>query len=521
MDTPVGPPLQQNTTITVMMLIFSAFGGILAGYDTGIIGGIIAMRSWLRDFGFPTDDLVHYPSGFMVSSATLSIVLAILSVGSFFGAVLSAQLAGESIYSLSFCIVVACAVFSVGIAMQTASRAIPLFIVGRLFAGFGVGAISSIVPMFQSECAPKNLRGAVVLFFIFFNSFGLLVASIVNNATAGFDGSQAYTIPIAIQFVFAAIVVAGISLLPESPAFYMKKGEETSAARSLARFTGLSPTSQEVAKELTAIRENMEHHASQVSSYHECFRLNTPNKMALRTWTAIGCQVCQQLSGIFFVGYYQTTLFVVNHLPHPFMLGIYITIVMLVASMAGTFVVERFGRRGTLLTGAIGMGVSHFAIAIMSITVTKSNNLNAKLGIVAIASYWCFFFCCWAGTPFVVATEIFPLRLRAKGISMGAVIVVQGPFLVNAAPGSAGLGSKVFFIWGVGCVICFIFTYFFTQGMSFEEIDLMYEHTSPRKSKEYRARLAREKAQVAATMTVVAASTAIDGNRAMLVNAKV
>lgn len=129
------------------MTCFSAFGGILFGYDTGVIGGVKEMPDWLKTFGFPTTDVANHPSGYMISSSTESLVVSILSAGTFFGALLGAPVAGMSrlfivyrtlfqnphharpdILGRKFGIVLACLVFSVGVAMQTASTAVPLFV---------------------------------------------------------------------------------------------------------------------------------------------------------------------------------------------------------------------------------------------------------------------------------------------------------------------------------------------------------------------------------------------------------
>jgi hypothetical protein len=75
---------------------FSAFGGILFGYDTGVISGIKEMKSWLRQFGFASTDPKHV-TGYAISSSSESLVVSILSAGTFFGALIAAPAAGEYI----------------------------------------------------------------------------------------------------------------------------------------------------------------------------------------------------------------------------------------------------------------------------------------------------------------------------------------------------------------------------------------------------------------------------------------
>ncbi|OAV94238.1 hypothetical protein PTTG_27078 [Puccinia triticina 1-1 BBBD Race 1] len=93
-------------------------------------------------------------------------------------------------------VIVACAVFCVGVALQTASISVPVFAVGRVFAGLGVGMASCLVPRYQSECAPKWIRGAVVACYQWAITIGLLVAAVVVNATQNFSDASSYRIPI-------------------------------------------------------------------------------------------------------------------------------------------------------------------------------------------------------------------------------------------------------------------------------------------------------------------------------------
>ena len=107
------------------------------------------MEDWLRTFGEATDDLTNHPTGFMITTNQKSLVVSILSAGTFVGA-LTGAFTGDFL-GRKWGIIFTCLVFSVGVAMQTASTALPLFIVGRVIAGIGVGQVSVLIPMYQSE----------------------------------------------------------------------------------------------------------------------------------------------------------------------------------------------------------------------------------------------------------------------------------------------------------------------------------------------------------------------------------
>ena len=224
---------------------FAAFGGILFGYDTGTISGLQQMPDWLRTFGHPVPVSSTFPDGYGISSSQRSLVVSILSAGTFFGpfyhpaifcqssdfiylgALAAAPIA--DIIGRKWGIVVSCLVFSVGIAIQTASTAIAPFVVGRAWAGLGVGLVSTLVPMYQSECSPKWIRGAIVGLYQFGITIGILLAAIFNNATKNRPNHSSYRIPVALQFIWAAILAAGMTFLPEvcisAPALELRTSE--------------------------------------------------------------------------------------------------------------------------------------------------------------------------------------------------------------------------------------------------------------------------------------------------------
>ncbi|KAJ7574408.1 MFS monosaccharide transporter [Mycena floridula] len=476
----------KNQLAGIAMTAFSAFGGILYGYDTGVISGIKEMPDWLKTFGKPTGN-PHTPFG--ISSSTESLVVSILSAGTFFGALLGAPAA--DILGRKYGIILACAVFLVGVIMQTAATKLPLFVVGRVFAGLGVGLVSCIVPMYQSECSPKWIRGAVVASYQWCITIGLLLAAIVNNSTQNRPDHSSYRIPIVIQCVWGVVLAGGMLLLPESPRWL-------AAIKSMRRLTGSD--APELALELESIRANLEHERSLgESSYLDCFK-PSHNKIALRTWTGIALQGWQQLTGINFVFYFGTTFFTASGIQKPFIISIVTNVVNVCMTVPGMWAVDRFGRRRLLLIGAAGMCFCEYLVAIVGTTVSLDNLAAQKVLVAFVCFYIAFFAATWGPIAWVITGEIFPLQVRAKAMSMSTAsnwlwnfgIGYATPYLVNTGAGNAGLQVKVFFIWGTTCLGCLIFTYFCipeTKGLSLEQIDLMYETVMPLQSHEFRSRL--------------------------------
>jgi len=118
-------------------------------------------------------------------------------------------------------IVASCLVFSVGVAFQASATAIPLFVAGRVFAGIGVGLLSTLIPLYQSECTPKWIRGAVVSSYNLAISIGILLSNIFSNATKDRPNHSSFRMPIAVQFIWAAILAVGMVFLPEVRTFVL------------------------------------------------------------------------------------------------------------------------------------------------------------------------------------------------------------------------------------------------------------------------------------------------------------
>lgn len=476
----------------IFMTAFSAFGGILFGYDTGVISGIKEIHPWLEIFGQQTAD-----GSFILPSNHDSLVTSILSAGTFFGALLGAPV-GDYL-GRKWGVILANLVFCVGVAMQSGAKGIPLFAVGRVFAGLGVGLVSCLIPLYQSECAPKWIRGAIVSLYQWAVTIGLLLASVVNYGTRNRVANSSWQIPIAIQFIWAFVLTVGMVFLPESPRWYIRCGRDADAARSLARLTGHEDNSPAIKHELQEIRSNLEaEKALGSSTYLDCFRF-THNKMCFRTLTGIFIQAWQQLTGINFIFYYGTTFFQNSGIENSFLISVATNIVNVFMTLPGIWGVERFGRRNLLLFGAAGMCICEFIVAIVGVTVSVDNLAGQRVLIAFVCIYIALFASTWGPICWVVCGEIFPLEIRAKAMSLSVAsnwlwnfgIGYATPYLVNDQPGSAGLGVKVFFIWGSTCFCCLVFTWFCvpeTKGLSLEQIDDMFQEIYPWQSQSWRSR---------------------------------
>lgn len=263
----------------------------LASYDTGTIGGILAMKYWRKTF---STGYINRNDNFPdVTSSQSSQIVSLLSAGTFFGA-LSAAPMGDYI-GRRLGLIVSNFVFIFGVILQTAATAIPLFVAGRFFAGFGVGQLSALVPMYQSETAPKWIRGAIVGCYQLAITIGLLIAAVADNGTGDRDDTGSYRIPIAIQFAWAIILIVGLLILPETPRFLIKKGQHEKAAKALSRLRRLDASDPTLIDELAEVQANHEYELSLgKASYLDCCK----GTLGKRLLTGCLLQSLQQLTGV-------------------------------------------------------------------------------------------------------------------------------------------------------------------------------------------------------------------------------
>lgn len=359
----------------------------------------------------------------------------------------------------------------------------------RFFAGVGVGSVSVLVPLYQSEMAPKWIRGTLVCAYQLSITFGLLAASIVNLITQGMDGPPAYRIPMGLQLTWACVLCLGLLILPETPRFLIKKGDKHAAGLALSRLRRLDITHPALVEELAEIEANHDYELALGSASYRDIFIGSPH-LGRRTLTGCGLQMLQQLTGINFIMYYGTTFFTSAGVSDPFLISLVMNVINVVSTIPGLFVVETWGRRKLLLVGAMGMACCQLVIAIFSTIASDSqSSLVAKLLIVFVSLFVFFYAASWGPVTWVVTSEIYPLKIRAKSMSVSTAsnwllnfgIAYGTPFMVEEGTGYAALGAKVFYVWGAFCILAAIFVYgmiYETSKISLEQIDEMYERVA-------------------------------------------
>lgn len=357
----------------------------------------------------------------------------------------------------------------------------------RYVSGVGVGAISVIAPLYQSEMAPKWIRGSLVCAYQLSITIGILIASIINIITNEMPNtSAAYRIPLGLQPIWAVVLSFGLLILPETPRFLVKRGRTEEAGLSLSRLRRLDITHPALLDELQEIVANHEYDLSLGADSYMSVFTGSPH-LGRRTFTGCGLQILQQLTGINFIMYYSTSFFTGAGVDDPFNKSLIINVINVVSTVPGMLVIESWGRRRLLMVGAIGMAVCQLLIASFTAAAGTDLAATAQTILIVFCSINIFFFAAsWGPVVWVITSEIYPLKVRAKAMSISTsanwllnfALAYGTPFMVNDDRGSADIGPKVFFLWGAFCIVAILFVWcmvYETSKITLEQIDEMYE----------------------------------------------
>jgi SP family sugar:H+ symporter-like MFS transporter len=308
----------------------------------------------------------NLPNPYAFSNVRAGTIVALLSIGTLLGALLSAPVADT--FGRKVCIVFWNIVFIIGVIIQIATETAWYQIaIGRLIAGFGVGGLSVLTPMYMSETAPRQIRGTMVSSYQLNITFGILIAYLINFGTEAILSPASWRIPMGVGFIWPAIMILGVIFLPESPRWDYRHGNVERATRTVARSYGVTQSHWEVKREMGEIKKKFDAETAGTKKWHEIF---TGPRMAYRTLLGVTLQALQQLTGANFFFYYGTTIFQSTGLNNSYVTSIILGAVNFGMTFPGLYVVEKAGRRKALIAGALWMfmcfmvfsSVGHFVL---------------------------------------------------------------------------------------------------------------------------------------------------------------
>ena len=482
-----------------LIAVFASLGGLVYGYNQGMFGQILSMHS----FG----ETIAYES--ISNTTTRGLLTAILELGAWVGSLANGYVADKLGRKLS--VDIAVVIFCAGVIVQACAKNKDYILGGRFVTGIGVGALSMLVPLYNAELAPPEIRGGMVVLQQRSITFGIMVSYWIGYGTNYIGGTgegqsdAAWLIPICIQIAPAVLLAVGMLFMPQSPRWLMNQGRNEECLNTIAKLRGLPADSEVVSLEYLEIKaQYLFDEETKAELYPDCLDGSTKSNFKLffksyatlfkgatfkRTIVAIMIMTFQQWSGINGVLYYAPFIFKdlgLSGTTTSLLASGVVGIVMFVATIPAVIFIDKLGRRPLLIAGAIGMAISHFVVAGIIGGYEGEIDQHKVAAWVAVVFIWIFvvhFGYSWGGGAWVLISEVFPLGLRAKGVAIGASFNWLNNFAVAMATpdmiATMKYGAYIFF--GIICILGAAYVTFLvpeTKGVSLEEMDEIFKDES-------------------------------------------
>ena len=425
----------------------SALGGLLFGYDVGVISGAI----------------LFIKQEFSLSPTMEEIVVSSVLLGSLAGAAIGGSLAdrlGRRKLLIVTAIVFGCGAIGAALAPGTA-----WLIAARLVAGVAIGIASFVAPLYISEIAPVTIRGKLVSINQVALTSGIVISYLIDYA---FAGSQAWRWMFALAVVPAVAFGIGLIFIPNSPRWLIARGHSDQAKAVLQKIR--SP--DQVEGELNQIQESV---GQQKGSWSELLSPVLRSAMIV----GVGLAIAQQITGINTVIYYAPTILKfagLSSAPAAILASVGVGIVNVVFTLIAMQLIDRVGRRPLLMVSLAGMAVSLFVLGL----AFSLPQFAGSLGWIAVGSLMAYVgsFAVGLGPVFwLILSEIYPLSIRGRAMSIGTIanwsanLIVALSFLTLTQV----LGKPAtFWLYGLVTIGAWLFAFFLvpeTKGKTLEQIE--------------------------------------------------
>ncbi|KAI1334032.1 high affinity glucose transporter ght1 [Xylariaceae sp. FL0016] len=458
----------------------TSLGGFLFGYDTGQISGMLLFSDFMDRFAQTQADGTK-----AWVPIIKSLLVSLMSIGTLIGALYGAYTAdwwGRRLNLTS-----AVVVYIIGNVIQvTAMESWVHMMMGRFIAGLGVGTLSVGVPMFQSECSPKEIRGAVVASYQLMITIGILVSNIINYGLRNIQGNDAsWRIVIALGILFSLPLGLGALVVPESPRWLAARQDWDGARMAMARLRGMrdNPHAPLVENDLAEMYGVIEKESrAGTGSWLECFTGQPSGipKLCYRTLLGIGVHFLQQWTGVNYFFYYGATIFESAGIKDPIQTQLILGAVNVAMTFYGLYVVEKFGRRWPLFLGGLWQAAWFLVFTLVGTLIPPTTSETSGIVmIVAACMYIASFAGTWGPMAWVVIGETFPVRTRAKQASLATAGNWLGNFMISFLTPLADAGISyafgfVFVATNLAGALLIWFVLYESRGLSLEHVDLMY-----------------------------------------------
>ncbi|KAI0191891.1 general substrate transporter [Astrocystis sublimbata] len=469
---------------------FAAIGGGLFGFDISSMSGVLGTNAYKNYFGSP----VSYRQGGITAS---------MPAGSLIGSLVSSFIADR--FSRKVAIQFSCILWIIGSTIQCASVNVGMLCAGRIIAGLCVGIASSVVPVYQSEIAPKEIRGRVVSFQQWAITWGILIQYFIQYGAAQIGGGPndpnqppaAFRIPWGIQIVPALVLFIGMFFCPYSPRWLASKDRWDETLQVLAMLHGNGDdTHPKVLAQYREIQRALRFEREEASS---SFKALVQPRIFKRVILGMSIQMWSQLCGMNIMMYYIVYIMEGAQIASPLTTAVIQYVINVVLTLPAILYLDTFGRRPALIIGAFLMMIFLFTSGSLQATYGQPNdgtgskditwivkdNPPVSKGIVA-ASYLfvATFATTWGPTSWTYPAEIFPSRVRAKAVSLAtAANWFWNMILAFAVPPLLwSINWKMYLIFaafnGAACIHMFLAAPE-TKEYTLEEMDEVFDEGRP------------------------------------------
>jgi len=467
-----------NSKITVYVLacwLLAAFGGLMFGYDIGISGGVTGMDDFLIKF-FPKiherklhaaeNNYCKYDDQ-LLQLFTSSLYLAALV--SSFGASKACSILGRKPT-----IFMASTFFIAGAVFSAAAGQKWVLILGRILFGIGVGFGNEAVPLFLTEIAPAQHRGAVNILFQLFVTIGILVANLVNYGTSNMH-PNGWRVSLGLAAVPAFILLIGSLIITETPPSLVERGKETQGKAALKKIRGVDNVDAEFQQIILACEQ-----AKNVQKpFKKLFKRESMPPLII----AISLQVFQQFTGINAIMFYAPVLFqTLGFKSDASLLSSVITgLVNVGSTFVSIFAVDKAGRRKLLLQACVQMLISQLAIGwILHVHLKETGSLDKTLAavvVVLVCTFVMSFAWSWGPLGWLIPSETFPMETRTAGFAFAVSSNMIFTFIIAQAFLSmlCHLQAYIFFFFSAWILVMGIFVVFLLPETKGVPINSMVE----------------------------------------------
>lgn len=440
--------------------IFVSLGVFLFGYDQGVMSGIITGVYFKDYFNQPT-------------AVELGSMVAILEIGAFVSSLVVGRIG--DVLGRRRTILYGSLIFVVGGALQTCATGLYMMLLGRIIAGLGVGTLSTIVPVYQSEISPPHNRGKMGCIEFTGNIAGYAVSVWVDYFCSYIKGHWSWRVPLAMQCVMGLLLAGGSLLICESPRWLLDNDHDEEGIVVIANLYGKGDIHNPKARdEYREIKMNVLLQRQEGErSYGDMFK-----RYYKRVFIAMSAQALAQLNGINVISYYAPLVFEEAGWygrQAILMTGIN-AITYLLSTIPTWYVVDTLGRRKILMSGALMMVISLSAI---SYFIFLQASWTPNMVVVFVMIYNAAFGYSWGPIPWLYPPEILPLSIRAKGASLSTATNWAFNWLVGEMTPilQEHIQWRLYLIHAFFCAASFVIVYFIypeTANIRLEDMNSLF-----------------------------------------------